>query len=134
MTTRRPRSPLICPFLSNGGGRWENRAAEALRAPEPSVHSPHQRPLPVHRQHLSTADLMGTSTDDDIADPIGQPRAVYERMVDELDDLLGRLVALGWRGAPEPVSAPLVGAEVGAPSLALDEFEPAAAARAMATA
>ncbi len=45
----------------------------------------------------STADLMGSSRDDDIADPIGQPRAAYERMVAELDDLLERLVRLLWR-------------------------------------
>jgi glycine hydroxymethyltransferase len=40
------------------------------------------------------ADLMGSSPADDVADPIGHPRPVYERMVDELDDLVTRLVDL----------------------------------------
>jgi protein-tyrosine phosphatase len=40
------------------------------------------------------ADLMGDDPDDDIADPMGQPDAAYERTVDILDDLIGRLGAL----------------------------------------
>jgi protein-tyrosine phosphatase len=44
----------------------------------------------------STSALMGSSREDDIADPIGQPRAAYERMVTQLDDLLERLVRLVW--------------------------------------
>ena len=53
------------------------------------------------RAHMgrTPGELMGDSPDDDVADPIGQPRAAYERMVDELDDLVERLVALAW--APE---------------------------------
>ena len=39
----------------------------------------------------SRADLMGVG-DDAIADPMGRPRAHYERTVAELDDLLARLV------------------------------------------
>jgi protein-tyrosine phosphatase len=58
------------------------------------------------------SDLVGESTLDDIADPIGQPASVYERVAAELDDLTGRLVDLvaaarpvvgsarGHRGAP----------------------------------
>lgn len=44
----------------------------------------------------STVDLLGDSALDDIADPIGQRRRVYEGMVSELDDLLDRLVGLAW--------------------------------------
>jgi len=40
------------------------------------------------------ADLSGSSPTDDVADPIGGPRSAYERMATELDDLLGRFVAL----------------------------------------
>jgi len=50
------------------------------------------------RAHMgrTTAALMGASPDDDVADPIGQPRAAYERMVQELDELVDRLVSLAW--------------------------------------
>ncbi len=44
----------------------------------------------------TSADLLGESDDDDVADPIGLPRTAYERMVVELDDRLDRLVALIW--------------------------------------
>ncbi len=44
----------------------------------------------------TAADLMGTSDADDVADPIGLPHAAYERMVDDLDEQLDRLVALVW--------------------------------------
>jgi protein-tyrosine phosphatase len=40
------------------------------------------------------ADLMGFSADDDVADPIGAPLAVYERTAAEIDDLTGRLARL----------------------------------------
>ena len=44
----------------------------------------------------TSADLLGESQADDVADPIGLPRTAYERMVVELDDQLDRLVALLW--------------------------------------
>ncbi|HEX7276977.1 MAG TPA: hypothetical protein VF244_06340 [Acidimicrobiales bacterium] len=44
----------------------------------------------------TSADLMGNSEEDDIADPIGMPRSAYERMAEELDTQLDRLVALIW--------------------------------------
>ncbi len=44
----------------------------------------------------TTADMMGSSDDDDIADPIGGPRAGFEHMVVEVDDQLERLVSLAW--------------------------------------
>ncbi|MGH9273025.1 MAG: hypothetical protein ACRDZU_00130 [Acidimicrobiales bacterium] len=42
--------------------------------------------------------LLGVGHDDDydIADPIGRDRADYEATADEIDDLLGRFVALAW--------------------------------------
>jgi protein-tyrosine phosphatase len=39
-------------------------------------------------------DLLGLSEVDDVADPIGQPLAVYEQTAAELDHLTGRLTAL----------------------------------------
>jgi protein-tyrosine phosphatase len=40
------------------------------------------------------ADLMGDDPDDDVADPVGRPRAVYEDTANELEDLLRQLVDL----------------------------------------
>ena len=42
--------------------------------------------------------LLGAGHDDemDIADPVGLPRADYERTADELEVLLDELVALAW--------------------------------------
>ena len=48
------------------------------------------------------AELTGSSHADDVADPIGGPRAAYERMAAELDDLIGRLVAVAFAGALTP--------------------------------
>jgi protein-tyrosine phosphatase len=42
------------------------------------------------------SELTGSSPDDDVADPIGHPRGVYERLATELDDLLDRFVALAF--------------------------------------
>lgn len=40
------------------------------------------------------ADLLGASTDDDVADPIGRSDAVYRRTAAELSSLIDRLVIL----------------------------------------
>ncbi len=48
------------------------------------------------------SDLTGSSSADDIADPIGGPRSAYERLAAELDDLLDRLVADAFAGALSP--------------------------------
>jgi len=40
------------------------------------------------------SDLLGSSEADDVADPIGQPLAVYERTADELSSLTTRLASL----------------------------------------
>jgi protein-tyrosine phosphatase len=47
----------------------------------------------------SARELIGVSNEDDIADPIGQPRHAYERMVEDLDALIGELVWLVWGAA-----------------------------------
>ncbi|MEA2703014.1 MAG: protein-tyrosine phosphatase [Actinomycetota bacterium] len=44
----------------------------------------------------TSRDLLGSSPADDVADPIGLPRAAYEQMVGELQHLLDRLVRLLW--------------------------------------
>lgn len=46
----------------------------------------------------SRKDLVGYSPEDDVADPIGRGAGFYRRTADELDDLVRRLVELGWRG------------------------------------
>jgi protein-tyrosine phosphatase len=45
------------------------------------------------------ADLMGDDPADDIADPVGRPRSVFEDTADELEELLRRFVVL-LAGAP----------------------------------
>lgn len=44
----------------------------------------------------STRELMGRSYEDDVADPIGQPRKAYEQMVADLDLLVDQVVWLVW--------------------------------------
>jgi len=44
----------------------------------------------------TSSDLLGTSDDDDVPDPIGLPRTAYERMYAELDEQFDRLVPLVW--------------------------------------
>lgn len=46
------------------------------------------------------ADLMGDDPDDDIADPVGRPRSVYEDTADELEGLLRAFVELLAGGPP----------------------------------
>jgi protein-tyrosine phosphatase len=47
------------------------------------------------------SDLLGDDELDDVADPIGRPRAEYEATIAELDDLITRLVGL-LEGSPAP--------------------------------
>jgi len=47
-------------------------------------------------------ELLGRSTDDDVADPIGRGRSVYQRMGAELNDLVTHLVELAWAQAGRP--------------------------------
>ena len=48
------------------------------------------------------SELTGSSSADDVADPIGGPRSAYERMTTELDGLIDRLVAVAFAGALTP--------------------------------
>jgi protein-tyrosine-phosphatase len=48
-----------------------------------------------------TTDLVADDPEDDIADPVGRPRAAYEATADELEDLLTRFVGL-LAGTPTP--------------------------------
>jgi len=41
-------------------------------------------------------ELLGSSPDDDVADPIGQPLSVFRRTLTEPDDLADRLVRVAW--------------------------------------
>jgi protein-tyrosine phosphatase len=50
----------------------------------------------------SHADLLGDATEDDVFDPVGSSRAVYERTASELADLTDRLVALLFGSEPTP--------------------------------
>ena len=43
-------------------------------------------------------DLLGSSREDDIEDPIGLPLDEYRKTVSQLDDLAERLVGAGWAG------------------------------------
>jgi protein-tyrosine phosphatase len=47
-----------------------------------------------------SSDLMGDDPADDIADPVGRPRSVYEDTADEIEGLLRRLVDLLVGGPP----------------------------------
>jgi protein-tyrosine phosphatase len=47
------------------------------------------------------ADLLGSSSDDDVDDPMGLSRSAYEKTADELADLVDRLVDLLWPAAAE---------------------------------
>jgi protein-tyrosine phosphatase len=46
-------------------------------------------------------DLLGSSSDDDVDDPMGLSRSAYEKTADELADLVDRLVDLLWPAAAE---------------------------------
>jgi protein-tyrosine-phosphatase len=47
------------------------------------------------------SDLLGSSVDDDVPDPIGSGRSAYVKTADELTDLMDRLVDLAWPRAAE---------------------------------
>ena len=47
------------------------------------------------------AELLGSSPDDDVDDPIGLSRSEYAKTADELSDLVDRLVDLLWPAAAE---------------------------------
>jgi protein-tyrosine phosphatase len=47
-------------------------------------------------------DLLGSSREDDIEDPVGLPLGEYRKTVSQLDDLAERLVGVGWAGEINP--------------------------------
>ena len=47
----------------------------------------------------SRTELLGASSDDDVADPIGRPRPAYERCAQEISRLVDAMAALGWGAA-----------------------------------
>ncbi|MGQ0743922.1 MAG: arsenate reductase/protein-tyrosine-phosphatase family protein [Acidimicrobiales bacterium] len=54
------------------------------------------------------AGLMGSDPADDVADPIGQPMGVYQRMVAELEGLVDAMVGLIWSPAFRATGQPRV--------------------------
>jgi protein-tyrosine phosphatase len=56
----------------------------------------------VGRLHVGrrSNDLLGSSPDDDVADPTGGPKVEHEEAVDELEGLVRRFVDLAWPLAP----------------------------------
>lgn len=60
------------------------------------------QPMAEYLAKLSTGrqldDLLGSDPYDDIADPVGQPRKVYEATAAELDEWLARVVDTLWPG------------------------------------
>jgi protein-tyrosine-phosphatase len=47
----------------------------------------------------SKSELLGHSDDDDVYDPLGEPKETYERTADEISGLVDRLVGLAWPAA-----------------------------------
>lgn len=52
--------------------------------------------LPRLTEDRSPDDLLGSSVDDDVADPIGSPRAVFRRTAEEIDRAVHDIVAMIW--------------------------------------
>ena len=75
---------------------------ELVRRAEAAGPRPAEVDLGAWLAHLSegrtTADHLGTSRDDEVADPIGRPLKHYRRCAEDLVDLTARLVALLWPG------------------------------------
>ncbi len=55
------------------------------------------------------AALLGSSSEDDVADPIGGSWSVYKRTATEISELVDRLVRLGWEQAQRQVQGPVAG-------------------------
>ena len=51
-------------------------------------------------------DLLGSSTEDDVADPIGQPLGRYEEIAEEIEEYSERVVALAWPSVPHRTGTP----------------------------
>lgn len=84
-----PRAFTLKELVRRGERIGPRRPAQSLREWLALVH--------VGRR---TSDLLGRSDDDDVADPIGRPLAVYEATAVELEELTARLADLV-TGTPE---------------------------------
>ena len=101
-----PRTFTLKELVRRGERVGPRRAAESVEEWLARVHAGRRQ-----------ADLSGWSRDDDVADPIGRPRAVYLRLAEELDDLLARAVALLWPDARRtPPDGRSSSSAVGSPS------------------
>lgn len=80
-----PRTFTLKELVRRAGRAGPRQPAEPLDAWLARVH-----------EGRTTRELMGRSDEDDVADPIGQPRKAYERMIDEVDRLLEQVVWLVW--------------------------------------
>lgn len=91
------RSFTIKEFVRRGEKVGPRSAGQSLEDWLAILHAERQR-----------SDLLGSSSDDDVADPIGGPLAAYTATARELEDLVRRLVELAW---PRPAQrrAPAVG-------------------------
>jgi protein-tyrosine phosphatase len=58
------------------------------------------------RADRELAAMLGSSPDDDVEDPMGQPLARYEAAADEIGALVDRLVELAWPGDPGRAGGP----------------------------
>lgn len=77
------RSFTLKEIVRRGEGRRPRRKDEPLAGWLDALHLG-RRP----------GDLVGSSSDDDVDDPVGGPRRAYDRTARELDDLTARLAAL----------------------------------------
>lgn len=80
-----PRTFTLKELVRRAGRVGPRQPAEPLDAWLARVH-----------EGRTPRELMGRSDEDDVADPIGQPRKAYERMIEEVDSLLEQVVWMVW--------------------------------------
>ncbi len=80
-----PKAFTLKELVRRGRQAGARRPGESLEAWLAKVHA-----------GRTPRDLMGGSSEDDVPDPIGQPRHAYERMVEDLDVLIGDMIWLVW--------------------------------------
>jgi protein-tyrosine phosphatase len=78
-----PRAFTLKELVRRGEGYGGRRPGQPLAGWAGEVHAGRTR-----------ADMLGASDEDDVADPIGRRRLVYDRTAAELDDLTARLAKL----------------------------------------
>ena len=85
-----PRAFTLKELVRRGGAIGPRAPGESIDAWLARVHSGRNR-----------AELLGSSRDDDVDDPIGLDRSAYMKTADELSALVDRLVDLMWPAAVE---------------------------------